>query len=77
MHPVFLYNFIIRSFSYARVENQELTVGKVHERETLLDSEPLAVARQVLQGINTIWRGGGVGGSEEVDKDGPQGTFKD
>lgn len=45
LHPVLSYNFMLSSFSHARVENEKLVVGKLHEKGSLLDSEPLAVTR--------------------------------
>lgn len=32
LYPIFLYNFMERSFSYARVENRKLVIEKVNER---------------------------------------------
>lgn len=34
MYPVFLYNFIVRSFACVRVKNQKLEIEKVSKRET-------------------------------------------
>lgn len=49
LYPVFLYNFTVRSFSYARVENQKLVVEKVTKRETWsAELRPSVVDRWVL-----------------------------
>lgn len=48
LYPIFLYNFIERSFSYARVENRKLVIEKVNEREVDLPAVLLTVDSWVL-----------------------------
>lgn len=60
------------------LKSQKLMVGKVNKGELCWTLHLWQEPDGYLQGMATVWgEVGWVGGSEEVDKDGPQGTIKD
>lgn len=70
---------MVRSFSHARTEKPEVNGRKGKQKGNFAGLRTSGRSQMGTckhgHGMGVRW--GGLGGSEEVDKDGPQGTFKD